>query len=852
VERLDPRVAPSVTTLGVFDPASGTWNLRNSNTPGAPNAGQFAFGSPNSVSIPVVGDWDGDGTTTIGVAEKSGGALVWKLRNSNSPGAPDITFAYGKDTDIPVVGDWNGAGVTTIGIYEPDTGTWKLRNSNSAGAPDITVTYGGLPGTVPVAGDWDGDGTTTIGVVEPAGNLLMWKLRNSNTPGAPDIAPFPYGVVGWTPVAGDWDGDGKWTAGAFDPIGQFGQPPASWYLTNSNSNGAASGPAATPVAYGTPGWTPAPGHWTAKPTVDAIADQVINENAGAQTVNLSGISAGGADQTLTVSATSSNPALVPDPTVTYSSPDATGTLAYAPAANQSGTATITVTLRNAGADTFSRTFTVSVTAVNQAPAGANNTVTTPQDTPFDFPTAVFGFTDPNDTPPNHFLAVKITTLPGAGTLTDGGSAVSAGQFVNVADITAGKLVFTPATHASGTPYTSFTFQVQDDGGTANGGVDLDPTPRTMTINVSAVNQPPVAVADSIATDSSTAASGNVLTNDSDPDGDTLTVSAVNGQAANVGTQITLTSGALLTLHTDGSYSYDPHGAFNSLARGGTATDSFNYTANDGHGGTATATATVTITGVNHPPVAVADTNATDQNTPVSGNVLTNDSDPDGDALTVSAVNGQAANVGTQITLTSGALLTLNANGSYSYDPHGSFNSLVGGQTSTDSFNYTASDGHGGTATATVTITITGVNHAPTLTAGATFDLGSTNVTTPSTATAVSAILAGTGYADVDTGAVSGIAVTATNGTGTWEYSLNGGTTWISFGAVSDTVSLLLSSSALVRYVPDGTNAETVMFTFRAWDRTSGTEGSQVNTTSNGGSTAFSSATASASLNVTIT
>ena len=58
------------------------------------------------------------------------------------------------------------------------------------------------------------------------------------------------------------------------------------------------------------------------------------------------------------------------------------------------------------------------------------------------------------------------------------------------DITAGKLVFTPATNASGGGYASFTFQVQDNGGTANGGVDLDPTTNTITVNVTAVNDPP--------------------------------------------------------------------------------------------------------------------------------------------------------------------------------------------------------------------------------------------------------------------------------------------------------------------------------------------------------------------------
>ena len=91
---------------------------------------------------------------------------------------------------------------------------------------------------------------------------------------------------------------------------------------------------------------------------------------------------------------------------------------------------------------------------------------------------------------NALAAVKITTLPGAGSLTDNGVAVTAGQFVTVADINAGKLVFTPAANANGAGYASFTFQVQDDGGTANGGVDLDQSANTITINVTSVNDAP--------------------------------------------------------------------------------------------------------------------------------------------------------------------------------------------------------------------------------------------------------------------------------------------------------------------------------------------------------------------------
>src|SRR5262249_3717810 len=100
---------------------------------------------------------------------------------------------------------------------------------------------------------------------------------------------------------------------------------------------------------------------------------------------------------------------------------------------------------------------------------------------------------------NNFIAVKITTLPTAGTLTDNGSAVSAGQLIPIADITGNKLVFTPAPGGSGTGYATFTFQVEDDGGTAIGGVDIDAVSKTMTINVTSVNHAPLGTSNTIST-----------------------------------------------------------------------------------------------------------------------------------------------------------------------------------------------------------------------------------------------------------------------------------------------------------------------------------------------------------------
>ena len=107
------------------------------------------------------------------------------------------------------------------------------------------------------------------------------------------------------------------------------------------------------------------------PTLSPISDVVVNEDTGTQTVNLSGITSGAVNenQTLLVSATSSNKGLVPDPTVSYTSPDTTAALRFTPVPNASGTATITVTVNDGQSQNnlTTRTFTVTVNPVNDPP-----------------------------------------------------------------------------------------------------------------------------------------------------------------------------------------------------------------------------------------------------------------------------------------------------------------------------------------------------------------------------------------------------------------------------------------------------------------------------------------------------
>ncbi|MFM7739322.1 MAG: hypothetical protein ACKO9H_07960, partial [Planctomycetota bacterium] len=159
-----------------------------------------------------------------------------------------------------------------------------------------------------------------------------------------------------------------------------------------------------------------------------------------------------------------------------------------------------------------------------------------------------------------------------------------------------------------------------------------------------------------------------------------------------------------------------------------------------------------------------------------------------------------------------------------------------------------------TSNATGQIVVTSVNDAPTITNAATHTLTSTTEDATSSGTLASAILTGVSWADVDTSALSGLAITGVTGSGTWQYSTDG-TTWANFGAVSSTNALLITSSTQVRYTPNTQNAETATFTFKAWDQTSGTAStngtpSYATTASAGGTTAFSTSNATASMSVT--
>jgi glucose/arabinose dehydrogenase len=226
----------SKDTTGVYRPSNGALFLRNSNTTGFADVA-VNYGLPGD--YPVVGDWDGDGTATIGIYRNG----VFYLRNSNTVGFADSVFPFGLPGDQPVAGDWNNDGRDTIGVYR--NGTFFLRNTNSSGAPNASFALG-VPGDVGIAGDWDGNGTDTTGVFRPGNGALY--LKNANTTGFADVQ-INYGLPGDKPVTGDWNNDGT------DTIGVYRN--GTFYLRNTNSIGFAD----IVFALGLPGDMPIAGDW---------------------------------------------------------------------------------------------------------------------------------------------------------------------------------------------------------------------------------------------------------------------------------------------------------------------------------------------------------------------------------------------------------------------------------------------------------------------------------------------------------------------------------------------------------------------------------------------------------------
>jgi len=316
---------------------------------------------------------------------------------------------------------------------------------------------------------------------------------------------------------------------------------------------------------------------------------------------------------------------------------------YTPAANYNGPDTFTFTASDGTLGSNEATVLIIVNPVNDAPVADAQSVTTAEDTAKVI--TLTGSDVDGDT-----LSFTVSTNPAHGALSG----------------TVPALTYTPAANYNGPD--TFTFKANDG--------SLDSNEATVSITVTAVNDPPVANARTITIAEDTAIVF-ILTG-SDVDGDTLTYSVVSGPAYGYLTG----SAPVLT--------YSPYENHNGP-------DPFTFTVNDGTVDSSEATVTIIVTPVNDAPVATNDGYSTSEDTVltvVAPGVLTNDNDVDGNPLTA-----------VKVTDPGHGTVTLSADGSFTYTPAANYNGA-------DSFTYKANDGTADSNIATVTLTVTPVNDAP--------------------------------------------------------------------------------------------------------------------------------------------
>ncbi|MEE2685273.1 MAG: Ig-like domain-containing protein [Planctomycetota bacterium] len=373
-----------------------------------------------------------------------------------------------------------------------------------------------------------------------------------------------------------------------------------------------------------------------------------------------------------------------------------------------------------GIESSEGTVTVTVTGANDPPVAVNDAYATDQDTPLTT-TGANGVLSNDSDPDNGDIPVVIELNSNSANI-NADVTTSLGATVNMQ--ANGTFSYDPTTSATlraldqdVTLTDMFTYTIQDgEGVTAS---------ATVSITVNGVNNAPVAADDSYEVDQDKILTvpgpeslALLVDNDSDVDTNaSLSVVAINAGAT--------TQGGEVTVATDGSFVYDPSGsaALQALARDVDGTDTFSYTLTDGSL-TDTATVTITVHGVNKNPVANPDAYGTDEDTTIfidAANGLIQgagaDTDPETDTLTVTGIQGSGSrsglsDLGAQVDVTSSGGLTYNPNHDVDQVLNVLIQALNDGETLNDTFDYTISDGNGGTATAEVTIALTGINDAP--------------------------------------------------------------------------------------------------------------------------------------------
>lgn len=200
--------SPLRSTVGIYNGTSFFMSERNAQV-GA--GGSLPYANWQAVT----GDWDGNGTETIGAYYNG----FWMLSNDNAT-YTQYQYGIGLGTQwLPLVGDWDGNGRDTIGLYY--NGEFILSNDNRTVG---NYHYFGAGNFVPLAGDWNADGIDTIGIWANK----QFLLTNTNSSTSYSTINYGQALNGWYPLIGDWNGDG------IDTVGLHNQTSGGWILSDTN------------------------------------------------------------------------------------------------------------------------------------------------------------------------------------------------------------------------------------------------------------------------------------------------------------------------------------------------------------------------------------------------------------------------------------------------------------------------------------------------------------------------------------------------------------------------------------------------------------------------------------------
>jgi hypothetical protein len=494
---------------GLFDAGEGRTGVAlelyaDTNDSGGWDAGDLLLGSTTTGALGAY--------SFAGLAPGDYIVVVTAANFANAAALDDLLIVQGvaADPDNNVDNDNNGVAATG-GAVASQTITLSYNNEPTAGTgndTNNTLDFGFVANQPPVAND----DSVTVDEDSGANDLTSQLLSNDTDPenDTRTITSATQGTHGTTSVVA-----GVLT---YTPTGNYNGTDTFTY-TISDGNGH------TDTA-------------TVNVTVTAVNDPVTGTapltaslNEDASNVAIAGMSISDVDTTLapagvyevTLAATHGALTLTTLTGLTFTAGDGTGdttmtfhgtlaaintalaTAKYTPDSNYNGPAQIDLQVT----DTFggivatgtglatndTDSIAVTVNSVNDAPDGPiANDVDALEGVNYTFKSLDFsaGMTDPNDSPANAFAAVKITTLPDVadGVIKLNGIAISAGAVITKTQLDNNELTFVPAV-GSGGGTGNFTFQVQDDGGILNGGVDLDPSANTFTINIGIANTAPV-------------------------------------------------------------------------------------------------------------------------------------------------------------------------------------------------------------------------------------------------------------------------------------------------------------------------------------------------------------------------